>query len=147
MWLWWLVGPQCSRPETDYVFRSGQNVVVVVGRTSVYPARDRLCVQEWSKCGCGGSQDLSVPGQKLIRYNSQLVYGNEVYLGCFQDDVHNRHFAYTVPITATTKRLMTPQYCMQQCRSVNQSVRLSVSQSVNQSVSQSVSQSISKTVS
>ena len=35
------------------VFRSGQNVVVVIDRTSVYPARDRLCVQEWSKCGCG----------------------------------------------------------------------------------------------
>ena len=132
MWLWWFTGPQCTRPETDCVFRSGQNVVVVVGRTSVYLARNRLCVQEWSKCDCGGWQDLSVPGQKLIHYNSQLVYGNEVYLGCFQDDVHNRHFAYTVPITATTKRLMTPQYCMQQCRSVNQSVRLSVSQSVNQ---------------
>ena len=166
-----------GRPETDCVFRSGQNVVVavvsvfrsgqnvvvVIDRTSVYPARDRLCVQEWSKCGCGcacwqrvqewskcgcgGWQDLSVPGQKLIRYNSQLAYGNEVYLGCFQDDVRNRHFAYTVPINATTKRLMTPQYCMQQCRSVNQSVRLSVNQSISQSVSQAVSQSVRRSVS
>ena len=64
MWLWWFTGPQCTRPETDCVFRSGQNVVVVVHRTSVYPARDRLCVQDWSKCGCGGWQDLSVPGQR-----------------------------------------------------------------------------------
>ena len=63
MWLW-LTGPQCIRPETDCVFRSGQKVVVVVDRTSVYPARNRLFVQEWSKCGCGGWQDLSVPGQK-----------------------------------------------------------------------------------
>ena len=44
MWLWWLAGPQCTRPETDCVFRSGQNVVVAVLVGSV---------QEWSECDCG----------------------------------------------------------------------------------------------
>ena len=162
MWLWLCLLAACSGVVkivvvavlVGSVFRSGQNVVVAVLVGSVQECSKCGCgcacwqrVQEWSKCGCGGWQDLSVPGQKLIRYNSQLAYGNEVYLGCFQDDVRNRHFAYTVPINATTKRLMTPQYCMQQCRSVNQSVRLSVNQSISQSVSQAVSQSVRRSVS
>ena len=70
VWLWFFVS----------LFRSSQIVIVLVGWTSVYPARNRLYVQEWSKCGCGYWQcvqewsncgcgcacwpDLSVPGQK-----------------------------------------------------------------------------------
>ncbi|KAK7092975.1 uncharacterized protein [Littorina saxatilis] len=61
-------------------------------------------------------QDLSVPGQKQIHYSSALVYGNEIFRGCYKDTIDKRHFAMTLKITDTIKRQMTPQFCIQQCR-------------------------------
>ncbi|KAK7495683.1 hypothetical protein BaRGS_00013130, partial [Batillaria attramentaria] len=60
--------------------------------------------------------DLSISGQKLIQYSSDLQYGNEIYWGCFQDVIQDRHFAFTLPVNDAAKRQMTPQYCMSQCR-------------------------------
>ncbi|XP_076455491.1 uncharacterized protein LOC143290086 [Babylonia areolata] len=61
-------------------------------------------------------EDWSVGGQQLIRYSTDLTYGNEVYLGCFEDDPGDRHFAFSVPVNSSTVRHMTPLYCRQQCR-------------------------------
>ncbi|XP_025084459.1 uncharacterized protein LOC112558294 isoform X1 [Pomacea canaliculata] len=57
-------------------------------------------------------QDLSVSGQKLIRYSSALQYGNEIYTGCFPQ----RFFSFALDITNDTRKQMTPQFCTQQCR-------------------------------
>ena len=67
---------------------------------------------DWLACG----QDLSVPGQRQIRYSSQLQYGNEVFLGCYEDSTSSRHFAFSLPVNNDNSAKMTPQYCMQQCR-------------------------------
>ncbi|WAR04480.1 MEG11-like protein [Mya arenaria] len=62
--------------------------------------------------------DHSQYGQKQINYKT-TIYGNEVYRGCFRDDVNNRTLAVAITDTVVIRAKQTPDYCKQLCRKRN----------------------------